>query len=69
MKVYLISTNDLTLGACHCPQRILAQQEDRFRYIPRLQAYCWADSEGVPRRKDGDLFKWITCPFCGGDLP
>ena len=69
MKIYFISTNDLVLGPCGCPQRQQAQQEDRFRYIPRLLAYCFADSEGVPRRANGDLFKWITCPWCGGDLP
>lgn len=64
-----ITLSDFTLGMCHCPRRILAQQENRFWYISRLQAYCFADAEGVPRRADGDLFKWITCPWCGGDLP
>ena len=64
----MISLSDFTVGACHCPQRQEAQRADRFRYIYRLQAYCFADSEGVPRRKSGDLFGWITCPWCGGLL-
>lgn len=66
MKVY--SLNDLSLHDCHCPQRVQAQREGRFFYIPLHHGYVWADSEGVPRRKDGRPFVFTCCPFCGGSL-
>lgn len=66
MKVY--SLNDLSLGDCHCPQRLQAQRAEEFYYVPLSHGYVWADKMDVPRRKDGRKFVWVTCPFCGGSL-
>ena len=68
MKVYVINLKDFMLRDCHCPQRNAAQLANQFFYVQHFHGYVWADSEGVPRRRDGRPFVWVNCPWCGGSL-
>lgn len=66
MRVYCVHL-DFT-HRCGCKERQEAQREGRFFYATAHAGYVFPDKEGVPRRRDGRPYVWVTCPFCGNDL-